>query len=28
MTYRSTHGPMFEKGDRPPNVPYLRGFEK
>jgi hypothetical protein len=21
MTYRSTHGPMFEKGERPPNVP-------
>jgi hypothetical protein len=28
MTYRSTHGPMFEKGERPPNVPYIRGFEK
>lgn len=28
MTYHSTHGPMFEKGERPPNVPYIRGFEK
>jgi hypothetical protein len=28
MTYRSTHGPMFEKGERPPNVPYIRGFDK
>lgn len=28
MTYRSTHGPMFEKGERPPNIPYIRGFEK
>ena len=26
MTYRSTHGPMFETGPRPPNTPYLRGF--
>lgn len=28
MTYRPAHGPMFEKGERPPNVPYIRGFEK
>jgi hypothetical protein len=28
MTYRPTQGPMFEKGERPPNVPYIRGFEK
>jgi hypothetical protein len=28
MTYRPTHGPMFEKGERPPNVPYMRGFDK
>jgi hypothetical protein len=28
MTYRPTHGPMFEKGERPPNIPYIRGFEK
>ncbi|NMC39401.1 MAG: hypothetical protein GYA41_13860 [Bacteroidales bacterium] len=28
MTYRATHGPMFEKGERPPNIPYIRGFEK
>lgn len=27
MTYRPTRGPMFEKGERPPNVPYIRGFE-
>ena len=27
MNYRSTHGPMFETGPRPPNTPYLRGFE-
>jgi hypothetical protein len=28
MTYHEAHGPMFEKGERPPFVPYLRGFEK
>lgn len=28
MTYRSAHGAMFEKGERPPNIPYIRGFEK
>ncbi|MBK9391998.1 MAG: hypothetical protein IPN68_18090 [Bacteroidetes bacterium] len=28
MSYRSTHEPMFEKGERPPNVPYIRGFDK
>jgi hypothetical protein len=27
MRYRSTHGPLFERGQRPPNVPYIRGFE-
>ncbi len=27
MKYRSTHGPMFETGPRPPNTPYIRGFE-
>ena len=27
MTYRSTHGPMFSTGPRPPNTPYIRGFE-
>lgn len=27
MTYRPTHKPMFEKGERPPNIPYIRGFE-
>ena len=26
MMYRSTHGPLFETGPRPPNTPYLRGF--
>ena len=24
--YHSTHGAMFEKGERPPNKPYIRGF--
>lgn len=28
MTYRTTHGPMFEKGERPPDIPYIRGFDK
>jgi hypothetical protein len=27
MKYRSTHGPLFETGPRPPNAPYGRGFE-
>ena len=27
MKYHSTHGPMFETGPRPPNTPYIRGFE-
>jgi hypothetical protein len=27
MKYRSTHGPLFESGQRPPNTPYIRGFE-
>ncbi|CAN5494383.1 hypothetical protein BH10ACI4_BH10ACI4_31700 [soil metagenome] len=27
MTYHSTHGPLFETGPRPPNVPYIRGFQ-
>jgi hypothetical protein len=27
MRYHSTHGPMFETGPRPPNTPYIRGFE-
>jgi len=27
MKYRSTHGPLFDSGPRPPNVPYIRGFE-
>jgi hypothetical protein len=27
MTYRSTRGPQFSTGERPPNVPYLRGFD-
>jgi hypothetical protein len=27
IKYHSTHGPMFETGPRPPNTPYIRGFE-
>ncbi|WP_244502019.1 hypothetical protein [Terriglobus roseus] len=27
MRYRSTHGPLFETGPRPPKAPYGRGFE-
>jgi hypothetical protein len=27
IKYRSTHGPLFESGQRPPNTPYIRGFE-
>ena len=27
MKYHSTHGPLFESGQRPPNTPYIRGFE-
>ncbi len=27
MRYHSTHGPLFESGQRPPNTPYIRGFE-
>jgi hypothetical protein len=27
MKYHSTHGPLFETGQRPPNTPYIRGFE-
>ena len=26
MTYRSTRGPQFSTGARPPATPYLRGF--
>ena len=25
--YNPSRGPMFEKGERPPNIPYIRGFE-
>jgi hypothetical protein len=28
MKYHTTRGPMFEKGERPPNIPYIRGFDK
>jgi hypothetical protein len=28
MRYRTTRGAMFEKGERPPNRPYIRGFDK
>ncbi|HVI79039.1 MAG TPA: hypothetical protein VM715_12920 [Candidatus Acidoferrum sp.] len=27
MKYHSTHGALFESGQRPPNTPYIRGFE-
>ena len=27
VRYRSTRGPQFSTGTRPPNVPYLRGFD-
>jgi hypothetical protein len=26
MTYRSTRGPQFSTGKRPPDTPYIRGF--
>jgi hypothetical protein len=26
VKYRSTHGPLFNSGPRPPNTPYIRGF--
>ena len=26
MTYRSTRGAQFSKGERPPSMPYIRGF--
>ena len=28
MTYRPTRGPQFNKGERPPNIPYIRGFDE
>jgi hypothetical protein len=28
MKYHTTVAQMFEKGERPPNVSYIRGFEK
>ncbi len=28
MSYRPTRGAQFAKGTRPPNVPYIRGFDK
>ena len=27
MRYHTTRGAQFNKGERPPNVPYIRGFE-
>jgi hypothetical protein len=27
MSYRPTHGAQFSTGQRPPNTPYIRGFE-
>jgi hypothetical protein len=26
MKYQSTHGPLFNTGQRPPNTPFIRGF--
>ena len=26
MTYHPTRGPQFNKGERPPNISYIRGF--
>jgi hypothetical protein len=28
MTYRPTRGAQFNKGERPPNRPYIRGFDQ
>jgi hypothetical protein len=28
MRYHTTPGLMFEKGERPPDIPYIRGFDK
>jgi hypothetical protein len=28
MTYRTTRGPQFNKGERPPARPYIRGFDQ
>ena len=28
MKYHSTRGPQFSKGERPPNTPYIRGFDQ
>jgi hypothetical protein len=28
MTYRATREPLFNRGPRPPVIPYIRGFEK
>ncbi len=28
MTYRTTREPQFNKGNRPPNRPYIRGFDQ
>lgn len=27
ISYRPAHGPMFNKGQRPPDRPYIRGFD-
>ncbi|MEJ7911585.1 MAG: hypothetical protein WKF70_00420 [Chitinophagaceae bacterium] len=27
ITYRSTRGAQFSTGERPPNIPYIRGFD-
>ena len=26
--YHTTRGIMFERGERPPNLPYIRGFDQ
>ena len=28
VKYHTERGLMFEKGERPPNIPYIRGFDK
>jgi hypothetical protein len=28
MTYHTTRGPQFNKGERPPIIPYIRGFDQ
>ena len=28
MNYRAVSEPLYDRGSRPPNIPYIRGFEK